>query len=94
MTRIPLIYPLFAIFVLFGNLGSALYAEEPTTYVDYNNTICPVMGRAVNKNISIVYEGKKIYFCCHGCDKKFLANPEKYLSALEEQKRSAEENDW
>jgi Cu+-exporting ATPase len=26
------------------------------------------------------YEGKTYYFCCAGCDKKFLADPKKYLS--------------
>lgn len=46
------------------------------------NTICPVMGTAVDKNFFIEYEGKKVYFCCDGCDEMFLKEPEKYLAKL------------
>ncbi|MHC4998639.1 MAG: YHS domain-containing protein, partial [Planctomycetota bacterium] len=28
------------------------------------------------------YKGKKVYFCCPGCDEKFTADPEKYLGKL------------
>ena len=28
------------------------------------------------------YQGKKVYFCCRGCDQKFRADPGKYLSKL------------
>lgn len=46
-------------------------------------TICPVMaGKPINKNVFVEYKGKKVYFCCPGCDGKFKANPEKYLSKL------------
>ncbi len=89
-----MLYPLIAIMVLFGGQGFALSAEESTTFVDYYNELCPVMGRQVNRNISIVYEGKKIYFCCYGCDKKFKANPEKYLSILDAERKTAGENEW
>jgi YHS domain-containing protein len=45
-------------------------------------TICPVMGGKINRNISTAYKGKKVYFCCAGCIGKFKANPEKYLNKL------------
>ena len=45
-------------------------------------TQCPVMGGPINKDIFIEYKGKKVYFCCDGCDDKFLADPEKYLAKL------------
>ena len=45
-------------------------------------TMCPVMGGVIDKNIFTVYKGKKVYFCCAGCDAKFKADPEKYLSKL------------
>jgi YHS domain-containing protein len=40
------------------------------------------MGGAVNKDIFIVYKGKKIYFCCPGCKPEFEKNPEKYPAQL------------
>lgn len=45
-------------------------------------TICPVLGSPINKNVFIEYKGKKVYFCCPGCDKTFLADPEKYMDKL------------
>jgi YHS domain-containing protein len=45
-------------------------------------TICPVMGGAIDKNIFVEYKGKKVYFCCEDCKKKFEAEPEKYLAKL------------
>ena len=45
-------------------------------------TTCPVMGGKINKDVSVEYEGKKVYFCCGGCDDKFLADPEKYIAKL------------
>jgi Cu(I)/Ag(I) efflux system membrane fusion protein len=45
-------------------------------------TVCPVMGGAVNKKYFIEYQGKKVFFCCPGCDEAFKAEPEKYLDKL------------
>lgn len=82
------------VLVLLAVVNGRLLAEEPTHYAEYNNKVCPVMGHPVNHDVSIVYKGKKIYFCCPGCDKKFLKNPEKYLSILEEEKDASEEDEW
>ncbi|MBN1765185.1 MAG: efflux RND transporter periplasmic adaptor subunit [Sedimentisphaerales bacterium] len=43
---------------------------------------CPVMGGPINKDVFTVYKGKKVYFCCPGCDQVFNENPEKYLDKL------------
>jgi YHS domain-containing protein len=45
-------------------------------------TICPVMGGKINKDIFVEYNGKKVYFCCPGCEPEFEKNPEKYLDQL------------
>lgn len=45
-------------------------------------TICPVMGNPVNKNIYTDYNGKRIYFCCPPCPTRFKQNPEAYLQRL------------
>lgn len=50
-------------------------------------TICPVMGGAINKNMFAEYKGKKVYFCCAACMEKFKANPEKYLDKLPQFKK-------
>jgi YHS domain-containing protein len=45
-------------------------------------TLCPVMDNPINKDVFVEYKGKKVYFCCEGCDDTFLKDPEKYLHKL------------
>ena len=45
-------------------------------------TLCPVMGGAINKKYFIEYQGKKVYFCCPGCEEVFLNEPGKYMDKL------------
>ena len=45
-------------------------------------TTCPIMGTAINKALFVEYKGKKVYFCCPGCEDKFNAEPEKYIAKL------------
>jgi YHS domain-containing protein len=42
------------------------------------------MGSEINPEVYVEYEGVKVYFCCWGCDDKFLAEPEKYIPKLPE----------
>ena len=48
-------------------------------------TLCPVMGGAINKDVYTDYEGKRIYFCCPGCDTTFKEDPEKYLQQMNDE---------
>jgi YHS domain-containing protein len=41
-------------------------------------TTCPVMGGAINKDIFVEHNGKKVYFCCEECKAKYLKDPDKY----------------
>lgn len=45
-------------------------------------TICPVTGNPIAKDVFVEYEGKKVYFCCPDCIAKFNADPEKYIAKL------------
>jgi YHS domain-containing protein len=45
-------------------------------------TTCPVMGGAINKDLFTEYKGKKVYFCCPGCKEQFEKEPEKYIAKL------------
>ena len=55
------------------------FAKEP------NQTKCPVLGNAVNKNVYTDYNGKRIYFCCPPCVSTFKKNPEKYMKQFEKE---------
>jgi len=48
-------------------------------------TLCPVMGGKINKEVYADYKGQRVYFCCPGCDKTFNKDPEKYISKMKAQ---------
>ena len=50
-------------------------------------TECPVMGGAINKDIFVEYQGQKVYFCCEPCKEKFTKAPEQYLAKLPQFKK-------
>ncbi len=56
--------------------------SEEVASAEIEQTICPVMEGAINKNIFTEYKGKKVYFCCAGCKEKFEKEPEKYIAKL------------
>jgi YHS domain-containing protein len=45
-------------------------------------TVCPVTGDKIDKNMFVEYKGKKVYFCCAACKSVFNKNPEKYIAKL------------
>jgi YHS domain-containing protein len=47
--------------------------------------LCPVLGGNVDKNVYADYQGKRIYFCCQGCDAEFKKDPEKYMKNLKDE---------
>lgn len=49
-------------------------------------TKCPVMGEEIDPtSYQDLPTGQRIYFCCPGCDKKFMKDPAKYAKKLEKQ---------
>ncbi|HNS22154.1 MAG TPA: efflux RND transporter periplasmic adaptor subunit [Sedimentisphaerales bacterium] len=55
---------------------------------------CPVMeGNPIDPSIFVEYKGKRVYFCCRGCDKKFLADPEKYIVKLPQFQKQGDPNE-
>ena len=48
-------------------------------------TTCPVLTGDVDKSVYADYQGKRIYFCCKGCDAEFKKDPEKYMKKLQEE---------
>ena len=71
---------LISLVVLALAAGPALAADQPKP-----QTLCPVLGGNVDKKVYIDYQGKRIYFCCQGCDAEFKKDPEKYMKKLQEQ---------
>jgi Cu(I)/Ag(I) efflux system membrane fusion protein len=40
------------------------------------------MGGRIDRNIYTQYKGQRVYFCCAGCEERFLSSPETYVSKL------------
>ncbi|MFW6164324.1 MAG: YHS domain-containing protein [Planctomycetota bacterium] len=76
-----------------GEAPGTAAAVQPDTAAEGENRVvvdpgtqktCPVMGGDINKEHYVDYEGKRIYFCCPGCDRTFSESPEKYIEKLRE----------
>lgn len=46
-------------------------------------TVCPVMGGAVNTNLFVDHAGKRIYACCTGCLPDLKKDPAAFIAKLE-----------
>ncbi|MHC4310607.1 MAG: YHS domain-containing protein [Planctomycetota bacterium] len=64
--------------------GHESMTDEPIEAVAaaVEQTKCPIMDSPINKALFVEYKGKKVYFCCPGCEDKFNAEPEKYVAKL------------
>jgi YHS domain-containing protein len=51
-------------------------AVPPTLH---KQTICPVMGKAIDSTVYTDIQGQRVYFCCGSCEKKLKADPDKYF---------------
>jgi Cu(I)/Ag(I) efflux system membrane fusion protein len=61
---------------------SMMSAPAEETPAGTEQTLCPVMGGPINKEVFAVYKGKKVYFCCPACKPEFEKNPEEYVAKL------------
>jgi YHS domain-containing protein len=65
-----------------GHDHHAMAHEGQTTADDIEQKTCPIMGGPINKAHFTEYQGKKVYFCCPGCEEEFAKDPEKYIKDL------------
>jgi YHS domain-containing protein len=61
-------------------VAGGLWAADPKP-----QTTCPVLAGTIDKSVYADYQGKRIYFCCKGCDAEFEKDPEKYMKKLQEE---------
>src|SRR5678816_2843767 len=57
------------------------------------NTKCPVSGDDVDKEVTEVYKGRTIAFCCKDCVKDFKKDPDKFVKKLDEEKAAKKDGD-
>jgi len=57
---------------------------KTTTAAGAAQTVCPLMGGKINKNIFVDYNGKRVYFCCADCVDGFKKAPAEYIKQMED----------
>ena len=68
--------------IIFGIILTAFLVIGAYVAMAAQQTICPVMGNPINKNLYTDYNGKRVYFCCGPCPSRFKQYPEAYLQRL------------
>jgi YHS domain-containing protein len=70
-------------FGLAGASGGMTDGKTEAAQPVKKQTVCPVMGGAVNTNIYVDAVGKRVYFCCNGCPAEFKKSPAKFIAKME-----------
>ncbi|OGV46188.1 MAG: hypothetical protein A2X46_12375 [Lentisphaerae bacterium GWF2_57_35] len=77
-----------AVVMLAGIVVSEAQDEQPVQASGQAikpQTVCPVMGGTIDKNLYVDYQGKRVYVCCKMCIQEVQKDPTKYIKKLEEQ---------
>jgi YHS domain-containing protein len=56
--------------------------SKNTVQVKGTQKVCPIRKEKIDPTSFVEFQGQRIYFCCQGCDKKFLNNSEVYFSEM------------
>ncbi len=57
--------------------------EKEGVTLEAVQTLCPVMGGKINKDLFVDVDGRRIYVCCKACIDEVKADPQKYIKKLE-----------
>lgn len=69
--------------------GPTAPAAPAPAEVEIAQKVCPVMGGAIDKDIHVDHQGRRVYFCCSACIDVFKQDPGKYLKKLDEAQQEA-----
>lgn len=76
---------LAVIVVLLAFLTAGLVAAADPGAPGKPQTVCPIMGSNINKDLYLDYQGQRVYFCCPACIEIFKKDPEKFLQTMKDQ---------
>ncbi|MEW6429293.1 MAG: hypothetical protein AB1568_14800 [Thermodesulfobacteriota bacterium] len=55
-------------------------------------TVCPVMGGKIDRNLYVDVKGKRIYICCLACEDAIKVEPDKYIEKIQKRGETVEES--
>jgi len=70
-----------ALMATLSQAGDTPAAKDTTAKLAPQST-CPVMGGAINRDLYVDHDGKRIYVCCQGCVAEVKKDPAKYIGVL------------
>ncbi len=56
--------------------------KQAPVLLTFEQETCPISGGEIDKDVSSVVDGKKVHFCCEGCEAPFKEKKEEYLEAM------------
>ena len=54
------------------------------SHVTSAQTVCPIMGGEINKDVYVDHAGYRVYFCCPGCEGAFNKDPDGHIRSMQE----------
>ncbi|MFC1569721.1 hypothetical protein ACFL4L_05765, partial [bacterium] len=58
--------------------------QKAVEKVENLQTVCPVMGEEINKDVYVDHEGSRVYLCCQACVDAFKKDPDTYLKKMKD----------
>ena len=71
-----------AMVVLVAAAAFVIAADKPTKKPKEFRATCPVLGEPAEKDALVMFQGKKLYFCCQSCPDIFNVTPRIYLTKV------------
>jgi YHS domain-containing protein len=65
------------------SFASQVWAGDEKTGEVKMQSVCPIMGNPINKEVFADHDGKRVYFCCAECIPKFNEDPAGFIAKME-----------
>ena len=69
---------------VFAKENKDMGMSKHTPAVEVGNKMCPMLDGKVDGKTFKIYNGKRYGFCCPGCKKEFMKDPEMHIAKLKE----------
>jgi len=83
------------IFITYSLFASGSHKHQENNHKNNNTSklsqkVCPITLQSIDSDSFIEFQSQKFYFCCMGCEKKFLKDTKKYFSEMKSRGEVAE----
>ncbi|MBF0197153.1 MAG: hypothetical protein HQL32_05565 [Planctomycetes bacterium] len=65
-----------------GHMNHGAKSNKQLPAVKGSQKVCPIMKGKINPDVFTKFQGQKIYFCCPGCEGKFIKDSESKFAEM------------